>query len=231
MPSAASFGSVSSAGPRRSSTRSATPARAKLARATSACLGFSSSVTRPATGGQGAGEPDGAVAGEGADFEYLACAVDAGDEVEELALGGGDLNLGHAGGDARLDNGIERGVRRQQGIGDVAVDGVPLVLWHGGPPVRTNGGCVQCSPAGVARQGMGQGWRQRRGGRKRSAAEAKSLELRWLLILRRARTSGGGAACYTRSTSPLKGSSLLCNAAGFWSSLRGLWRCPGCSCG
>ena len=50
-PSAASCGSVSSAGPRRSSTTSASPARAMLARATSACFGSTSSViSRPPAG-------------------------------------------------------------------------------------------------------------------------------------------------------------------------------------
>jgi hypothetical protein len=50
-PSRSSAGSVSSAGPTRTATRSATPARARFARATAACRSSSSSVTSRPSGG------------------------------------------------------------------------------------------------------------------------------------------------------------------------------------
>src|ERR1700684_1701585 len=91
-----SFASESAAGPIWISTRWARPARAMFSWATAACFGSNSRGGGWASGGgaemacgrECAGEPDGAEAAQGADFEDAGRTLQKGEHVEELALGG-----------------------------------------------------------------------------------------------------------------------------------------------
>ncbi len=83
-----------------------------------------------AAGRQRPAQPDRAVAGERADLEDAARALDAGEQVQELALRRGHTDRGQAGRPARLLRGIEHGVRGQEQIRDVVVDGGPGLGRH-----------------------------------------------------------------------------------------------------
>ena len=76
------------------------------------------------------GKPYGAVAAEGSDFEDSFRAVDAGEQVEKLALVGGDVNRGKTGARVRLDSFVERVVGMNERVGDIAVYGGPEILIH-----------------------------------------------------------------------------------------------------
>ena len=80
--------------------------------------------------GRPAGQPDGAVAAEGADLEHPAGAGDAHEQLEQLALVGGDLDLGEAGGGAVGQGGVEHVVGGQEGGDDVVVDRGPQLVVH-----------------------------------------------------------------------------------------------------
>ncbi len=82
-------------------------------------------------GRQGAGQPDGAVAAEGADLEDAACAFELREKLEELALVGCDVDGREAGCCVGGERGVENGVVGEQGCGEVLVDGGPEVLRHG----------------------------------------------------------------------------------------------------
>ncbi len=62
-----------------------------------------------AVGGKRAGEADGGVAAEGADLEDAVGALGFGEELEELALGGGDVDGGEMGGVVGGEGGVEAG--------------------------------------------------------------------------------------------------------------------------
>jgi len=83
-----------------------------------------------AVGGKGAGEPDGGVAAEGPDLEDAACALDAGEKVEQLALAGSDVDGGKTGAGVGFEGVFDALVGGDEGVGEVAVDGVPEVLIH-----------------------------------------------------------------------------------------------------
>ncbi|MBG6179021.1 hypothetical protein IWX62_000196 [Arthrobacter sp. CAN_A1] len=57
---------------------------------------------------------------------YPAGALDGGEEHQELALGGGDLDGGHPGGGRRLDRCGQRLIRVDDCVHQVALDGGPL---------------------------------------------------------------------------------------------------------
>jgi hypothetical protein len=88
-----------------------------------------------AVGRQGAGEADGAVAAEGADFEDAFCALHEGEEVEESALGGADVDGRKICGGVGGEGGFEDRVGRDEGVVEVVVDvgpdGVVVGLLHG----------------------------------------------------------------------------------------------------
>ena len=81
-----------------------------------------------AGGWEGAGEPDGAVGGEGSDFEDAGGVDGLGEEVEEFSLIGGDVDVGKVGGGGGLEGGVEGGVGWDEVGGEVVVDGGPLGL-------------------------------------------------------------------------------------------------------
>ena len=78
-----------------------------------------------AAGRERAGEADGAVAAEGSDLEDAAGGLGFGEELEELALVGGDVDGGKAGGGVGGEGGFEDGVGRKEGVVEVVVDGGP----------------------------------------------------------------------------------------------------------
>src|ERR1700682_6047709 len=130
QPSAASRGNVSSAGPRRSSTTWARPARAMFARATSACSGSVSSVIRrPSTGS--AREPDRAVAAQRADLQDGARPQSEGQQQQQLALVRRNVDRREAGRGTALERPVQDCVAGHEQIGDIAVDRGPLLLLHG----------------------------------------------------------------------------------------------------
>ena len=88
MPSATIAARVSAAGPTRTSTRSPSPARSTLARATAALCVLQLEGDEGTVGRQGTGQPDGAVAAEGADLEHPAGAGDAHQQGQQLPLVG-----------------------------------------------------------------------------------------------------------------------------------------------
>lgn len=90
-----------------------------------------------AVGWESAGEPDSAVACEGANFENASGVADAGEEVEEFTLRGGDGDLretcGVAGGEhgredriAQVEFGVEQGV--DGGLGGLRICVCHVVL-------------------------------------------------------------------------------------------------------
>jgi len=83
-----------------------------------------------AVGRKRSGEPYGAVAAEGSDFEDPFCALDAGEQVEELTLVGCDVNRGKAGACVGLDSFVECAVGMNESVCDVAVDVGPEILIH-----------------------------------------------------------------------------------------------------
>ena len=83
-----------------------------------------------AVGRKCSGEPYSAIAAEGSDFEDTFCSLDAGEQVEELALVGGDVNRGKTGARVRLDSFVERVVGMNERVGDIAVYGGPEILIH-----------------------------------------------------------------------------------------------------
>ena len=99
-----------------------------------------------AVGGECSGEPDGGVAAEGSDFEDAVCAFDGGEEMQEFALRGGDVDGGKAGFGVGLQGLIEDGVGGDEVLGDIGVDCGPefvvflfgLFVAHG---ERINGLC------------------------------------------------------------------------------------------
>jgi hypothetical protein len=78
-----------------------------------------------AAGGKGSGEVDGAVAAEGSDLEDAVGALGFGEELQELALAGGDVDGGEAGGGVGFERGFEDGVGRDKEGVEVVVDGGP----------------------------------------------------------------------------------------------------------
>src|SRR5690606_3533501 len=84
---------------------------------------------QPPVGGQGAAQPDGAVAAERADLQDPAGALHRGEEVQELAVGGGDGDGREPGGRAvaqRGRQGVVGGVG-EEAAGEVVVHLVPLL--------------------------------------------------------------------------------------------------------
>jgi hypothetical protein len=75
--------------------------------------------------GQRARQPDRAVAGERADLEDAARAVDPRQQMKELALGRRHADRRQARRAARLLRGVEHGIGRQQQAGNVVVDRGP----------------------------------------------------------------------------------------------------------
>ena len=125
-----SAGRVSSARPTRTSTIGSSPARDMFVRATSACSGLASSVMSAALR-QSAREPQGAVSAEGSNLKNVSGADEFCDEVEELAVGGCDIDRGKPGGRVLAKDGVEDGIGRQKGLFQVGVDRSPEVLGHG----------------------------------------------------------------------------------------------------
>ena len=113
---AARSGSTSAARPTRTSTRSASPARSRFARAAAAHSGSASTVTRSVLG-QRPREPDRAVARERPELEDRARALHPREQVQQLAP------VGRHGG--RLRGGLERGVRGDGPLLEPAVHLVP----------------------------------------------------------------------------------------------------------
>ncbi len=74
------------------------------------------------------GEPDGAVAAKGADLKDAASVVDAGEEMKELALRGGDVDGREAGGGVGGEGLGEGGVGGDELLSEVLVDGCPELL-------------------------------------------------------------------------------------------------------
>ena len=78
-----------------------------------------------AVGRKGAGEADGGVAAEGSDLEDAVGALGFGEELEELALAGRDVDGGEVRGVVGGESGFEDGVGREKGGVEVVVDGGP----------------------------------------------------------------------------------------------------------
>ena len=105
---------------------------ARLARATSAWRGSSSRDDDAAAFRQRAGQPDGAVAAEGADFEHAPRAGDAHQQLEKFALEGRDVDGRKAGLAVGLEGGFERGVGGSEQIAEVAIDCQSIVFGMSG---------------------------------------------------------------------------------------------------
>ena len=85
-PSAASCGSVSSAGPRRSSTDAVQPGARDVGARHFGVLRIDLQRDQPAAGGQRPRQPDGAVAAQRADLQDVPRAANARQQVQQLAL-------------------------------------------------------------------------------------------------------------------------------------------------
>ena len=88
--------------------------------------------------GKSAREPDGAVAAEGSDFEDATGALHPREEVEELALVGGYVDGGQAGGFIELEHCGECGVGGDEVFNEILIDGCPEFLSHKGRVVSHN---------------------------------------------------------------------------------------------
>ena len=107
-----------------------------FARATSACFGAELEGDQPAAGGQRPGQPDGAVAAEGADFEDAAGADHPRVDVQELALVRRHVDRRQTGRGVRRPGSIEGRVVRDQPIGEVVVDAHPVLVFHACPSLQ-----------------------------------------------------------------------------------------------
>ena len=85
---------------------------------------------QPSAGRQCPRHPDRAVAAERADFEDRPRLGELGEQRQQLALRSRDRDRRQARGVARRERAVERRVARSEQIGDVAVDGVPLLPAH-----------------------------------------------------------------------------------------------------
>ena len=83
-----------------------------------------------AEGGQSAGQPDGAVSAEGADFENSPRSLNARQQMKELALVGRDVDGGKPGACVRCDSFAERLIGMDESVCEVAFDGGPEILIH-----------------------------------------------------------------------------------------------------
>ena len=78
-----------------------------------------------------AGQPDGAVSAEGADFEDAGGSLNAGDQVEELALVRRDVDCGEARAGVRLYGFVDSLVWVNESADEVLLDCCPEILIHG----------------------------------------------------------------------------------------------------
>ncbi len=101
-------------------------------------FGFDFEGDEFSVGGECAGEPCGAVAAEGSDFEDAAGRLHSREEVEEFALVGGYVDGGQAGGFVGFECGVEGRVGRDEVFDEILVDGCPEFLSHKGRVVSHN---------------------------------------------------------------------------------------------
>jgi hypothetical protein len=83
-----------------------------------------------AVGGQSTSEPNGGVAAEGSDLEDAACALNARKKMEQLALIGSYVDSGKTGAGIGFERIFDTLVRRDQRVGEAAVNFVPEFLIH-----------------------------------------------------------------------------------------------------
>src|SRR4029450_9142514 len=83
-----------------------------------------------AVGGKRTSEPDGGVAAKGADLEDSAGARDTGKKMKKFALAGSDVDGGKTGAGVGFERVFNSLNRRDELIGEVAVDFVPECLIH-----------------------------------------------------------------------------------------------------
>jgi len=77
-----------------------------------------------------AGQPDGAVSAEGADFEDAGGSLNAGEQVKKLALIGSDIDRGEAGAGICLYGFVDSLVGVDESADEVLLDGGPEILIH-----------------------------------------------------------------------------------------------------
>ena len=77
-----------------------------------------------------AGQTNGAVSAKGADFEDACGVLNAGDQVEELALIGSDIDRGEAGAGICLYGFVDSLVGVDESADEVLLDGGPEILIH-----------------------------------------------------------------------------------------------------
>ena len=87
----------------------------------------------PAVGGQRASHPDRAVAAQGADLEDVADAVQAGEQVEQLAHARRDVDRRQAGRFARLHGRLDRRIGLDDQVREVAINRCPGLVRHRRP--------------------------------------------------------------------------------------------------
>src|SRR5262249_14857956 len=99
-----------------------------------------------APGRQGPGEPDRAVAPERADFQNVPRPLEAGQEVQQLALVWRHVDRWQAGRGAVAERRVQRGIGGYERAGDVAIDRGPLLLRHESspPPLVEHASRVLC---------------------------------------------------------------------------------------
>ena len=102
-----------------------------FASASSRVIGAALERDHAAPGRQGAREPDRRVAAERAQLEDRARAVDAREQLQQLALVGRDRDRRQARCFARGHRGVQGLVRGEQALDDVVVQRAPKLLVHG----------------------------------------------------------------------------------------------------
>ena len=129
-PRSANRGRVSSAAPTITSMRSATPARSKFMRATSACRLFEFEGDDVSVGADATGQVDGAVAGQRADLQHALGIGHPRQERQQPAVLSRHFDRRHVGRRSGFPRGAQRVVLGVQNAGEQLVEGFGVRLGH-----------------------------------------------------------------------------------------------------